>query len=279
MYDKIDQLGKSVIQHGSQSNRIYLMSYNEDENDQAVFIAALDKLAAVKGYDKIVLKLPGRVSTAFIEAGYRQEAQIINFYPDGETCCFLSKFLTANRQENPNKNEQKKIVQAAINHSPGRLRPLSPELKLERLYEKQATAASEVYSRVFASYPFPITDPGYIRKTMLTHVDYYGVLQGDNLVALASAEKNHSLRNAEMTDFAILPEWRGKQLARHLLAYMEKDMHQQGYRTLFTIARAESLPMNFTFAGAGYNFGGFLVNNTQIAGKIESMNIWSKHLG
>jgi hypothetical protein len=36
--------------------------------------------------------------------------------------------------------------------------------------------------------------------------------------------------------------------------------------------------MNATFAKAGYSFGGTLINNTNISGDIESMNVWYKNL-
>jgi len=32
--------------------------------------------------------------------------------------------------------------------------------------------------------------------------------------------------------------------------------------------------MNITFAKAGYRYAGTLVNNTDISGTIESMNVW-----
>jgi hypothetical protein len=37
--------------------------------------------------------------------------------------------------------------------------------------------------------------------------------------------------------------------------------------------------MNITFARAGYRYAGTLVNNTQICGQLESMNVWYKPLG
>jgi beta-lysine N6-acetyltransferase len=36
--------------------------------------------------------------------------------------------------------------------------------------------------------------------------------------------------------------------------------------------------MNKTFAALGYRYGGTLVNNTQICGDLESMNVWHKPL-
>jgi hypothetical protein len=37
--------------------------------------------------------------------------------------------------------------------------------------------------------------------------------------------------------------------------------------------------MNITFAKRGYNFGGRLINNTNICGGTETMNIWYKFSG
>ena len=84
--------------------------------------------------------------------------------------------------------------------------------------------------------------------------------------------------NAEMTDFATLPEFRAQGYAGILLKTMEEQMEKKGIKTVFTIARALSSGMNITFAKNGYTYGGRLVNNTNISGNIESMNIWYKKL-
>jgi putative beta-lysine N-acetyltransferase len=81
-----------------------------------------------------------------------------------------------------------------------------------------------------------------------------------------------------MTDFATHPDWLGHGLAVQLLDVMEDHMTERGICTAYTIARAISPGMNITFAKLGYQFGGCLVNNTNISGRIESMNIWHKPL-
>ena len=81
-------------------------------------------------------------------------------------------------------------------------------------------------------------------------------------------------QNAEVTDFATLPEHRGKRLATHLLWHMERSLKAHGFITAYSIARALSAGMNVTFARMGYRFGGTLINNTDINGRIESMNVW-----
>jgi hypothetical protein len=59
---------------------------------------------------------------------------------------------------------------------------------------------------------------------------------------------------------------------------MEQDMKQRGYLTSYTIARSRSVGMNITFAKLEYIYAGTLINNTNISGQIESMNVWYKHL-
>lgn len=146
------------------------------------------------------------------------------------------------------------------------------------LGEEEADEISEIYKRVFKSYPFPIHDPNYIRKTMREHIRYFGIRANGNLIALSSAEMDVNAANAEMTDFATLPEARGKRTAYYLLRAMEAEMRQTGLKTLYTIARLNSLPMNKTFLKHGYIYSGTLINNTNIDGSIESMNVLYKHI-
>ena len=136
-----------------------------------------------------------------------------------------------------------------------------------------------IYDEVFPTYPFPIGDPSYLRETMQSHVEYFGLEKDGNLVALSSAETDESASNVEMTDFATLRQWRNQGLALCLLSEMEQAMSEAKFSTAYTIARAISAGMNITFAKMGYQYGGRLINNTNISGTIESMNVWHKQLG
>jgi len=55
-------------------------------------------------------------------------------------------------------------------------------------------------------------------------------------------------------------------------------MKSLGIKVVYTIARLNSIPMNKTFLRLNYQYSGTLINNTNIAGKIESMNILYKHI-
>jgi putative beta-lysine N-acetyltransferase len=113
---------------------------------------------------------------------------------------------------------------------------------------------------------------------MHSHVAYFCVERGGQIVALSSAEMDEKNGNVEMTDFATDISWRGRRLATLLLAHMEDAMLQKGLFTAYTISRAASYSINVTFSSMGYSFGGLLVNNTNIAGQIESMTVWYKSL-
>lgn len=113
---------------------------------------------------------------------------------------------------------------------------------------------------------------------MNENVIYFGLWRQSKIVALSSAEMDIESSNAEMTDFATLPGYRGKGLAAFLLQQMESEMRKRHIKTAYTIARALSFGMNITFAKMGYRYSGTLINNTNISGRFESMNVWYKSL-
>jgi putative beta-lysine N-acetyltransferase len=109
-------------------------------------------------------------------------------------------------------------------------------------------------------------------------IRYFIIRKSYQLAAVASCEIDAENLNAEVTDFATDTQFRGMGFAGILLHAMETEMKKEGILLAYTIARATSRPINITFAGAGYHFGGLLPNNTNICGSLESMNVWYKRL-
>jgi putative beta-lysine N-acetyltransferase len=140
-------------------------------------------------------------------------------------------------------------------------------------------AIASCYGTVFESYPFPIHDPDHLEEEMERGTRFFAAWEGDRLVAASSMEPGGARGTVEMTDFATLPGYRGRGLATRLLTIMDRVGRAAGLRVAYTIARARSFGMNLAFARRGYRYGGTLTNNTQIAGAIESMNVWFKPLG
>ncbi|MBL7016431.1 MAG: putative beta-lysine N-acetyltransferase [Kiritimatiellales bacterium] len=272
MADSVEIIENSQLQHGPDNNRIYLMKL--DPADLPGIIDRLDELAEKNGYTKIFAKVPGPCASAFVREGYRREGMIPHFYKGETTATFLGKFIDPAREIAPQRDEIEKIIILAQAKNNSAAKPLPEGYTLRAAVEADADELAAVYKQVFASYPFPIHDPDYLIETMRSHVCYFVAEKDGKIAAASSGEMDQENRNAEMTDFATLPEHLGHGLAVHLLKFMEPEMKQRGIATLYTIARAISPGMNITFAKCGYTFGGTLINNTQISGSIESMNLW-----
>jgi len=274
--DIIETRFGALLQHGPFSRRIYLMKIGDA--DPSRLPDQLDALAREYGYTKIFAKLPRGSEGEFVANGYRVEASVPGFYRGEKAALFLARYLDPARAESPDAAEIARIVELASAKPAVKSPPLSPEFSLRACTPDDIEAMAAIYREVFPTYPFPIHDPAWLLETMASHIDYFGVEHGGRLVALASSEMDLDGLNVEMTDFATLPNFRGHGLALHLLAAMEAAMRRKGMRTAYTIARAISPGMNITFAKAGYRFSGTLVNNTNISGGIESMNVWYKRL-
>jgi lysine 2,3-aminomutase len=278
-YDKIEKINNSTIQHGKNNNRIYLMKL--DKKDYPEIIKKLNSIAKKNEYTKIFVKIPKWAIDEFKKEGYIQEGHIPNFYNNKTDAYFFSKFIDKNRADlAPDKRKQidKNIKLAQSKKKPYLNVEFRPGLKLKILNEGNIDDLAELYKQVFESYPFPIFNPEFIKTTMNDNVVYFGIYDKHNLIAAASSEMDVKSQNAEMTDFATLPDYRGHNLSLTLLREMEAEMRQRKIKTLYTIARSHSPGMNITFAKLNYSYSGTLINNTDIFGKIESMNIWYKNL-
>jgi putative beta-lysine N-acetyltransferase len=211
--------------------------------------------------------------------GYRQEAFVPRFYNGSLDAAFLGKYLDEERGQDSREGKTREILGiAARKQSQGGTTDAADKPAVESAGVEDAAEMSTVYREVFPTYPFPIHDPGYLLETMRNNVRYFCIRQEGRIVSLSSAEMDRESRNVEMTDFATLPSHRGAGHAVHLLGRMEKEMLHLDIPTSYTIARSMSPGMNITFAKLGYVYAGTLVNNTDISGNIESMNVWYKHL-
>ncbi|WP_321346195.1 putative beta-lysine N-acetyltransferase [uncultured Draconibacterium sp.] len=281
MQDKIEKIGNaSIIQHGQLNKRVYLMKLDSTDCPSTI-IQNINKLARENKYTKIFCKIPASAAPLFLANGFLPEAQIPAFYNSEEAAFFVSKFLSSDRLleiETDRLSDLSKLLNEQKSMSMGAKSTRTEGITLRRLDKADYEQITEIYREVFVTYPFPIYNPGFILKSIEDGTQYYGAEIDGKLVALASAEIDKKGKNAEMTDFATLPQFRGRSLAVLLLGEIEKAMKVQGITTLYTIARLNSVGMNKTFLKMNYCYSGTLIKNTHIAGKIESMNVLYKHI-
>lgn len=259
------------------NQRVQVVGYRGP--DLPSLVERLEDEARARGYGKVFLKAQREDRPALEGAGCVCEATIDGYF-NGHPAAVMSLFVDRERTAQPHLRQQQEILEK-IRERPAdpALVPLPEGYEMSVAQSADAEDLADLYATVFASYPFPIAQPEYLVSTMASHVVYRIVRDGDgDVVAAASAETDRDHGNAEMTDFATLPDQRGLGLAQHLLAALERDMGHEEIPNLYTIARARSAGMNRVFYNHGYHWTGTLVNNCHIAGRFEDMHVWCKDL-
>jgi putative beta-lysine N-acetyltransferase len=283
LIDEVQSLGGSQIQHGPFSDRVYALRLAA--SDMPEILDDLEELSVERGYGKIVVKARESHLGELEARGFRVEATIPELFGTGENGLFAGKFLDPQRAVEPRIRRVKEVLEVARREGVGGAPSNEPwtdptevdtELELREAEAEDVEAVASCYRSVFESYPFPIHDPEFIENALDEGTRFFTVWDGESLVAASSMEPGGAPGAVEMTDFATLPSHRGRGLATALLRVMDGQARDVGLRLAYTIARSVSFGMNITFARRSYRYAGTLVNNTQIAGSIESMNVWFK---
>ncbi len=221
--------------------------------------------------------LPGE-EQSWRDLGFRREAIIRGFYPDGVDAHLWAAYADGDRGTSERELDHRlgvTIAQGKTNIEEPIL-PTTFQSRLARL--EDAPEITDLLQQTFEDYPSPIEEE-IIAQQIATHANTFRlVLDGDgNLAAAASAELDHRRGSAEMTDCATRPTYRGHGLMAYLLHTLEKDIAQEFQITdLYTIARADEIGMNCVFSKLGYDYSGRLVNNCRMPNGWESMNVWCK---
>ena len=277
-FDNIEYFNKSIIQHGKYNDRVYILKLSEEDLKDMIDI--IKGLVDKYNYSKVIAKIPKWAYNRFIENGFVKEAFIPSFYNGSIDCYFLCKYnsdIRKNVEISVKKkiNEVLEIAESKKNQQYHIKNKYSERIK--RLDEDDINNLTNLYKKVFSTYPFPIFDEKFIYKKINDDTIFYGIYYKDNLISASSLEIDYDNYNAEMTDFATLEKNRGNNLSYFLLKKMECAVKQLKIKTLYTIARSMSYGMNITFCKMNYEFGGILYNNTCISGGIENMNVYYKN--
>ncbi|WP_094227107.1 putative beta-lysine N-acetyltransferase [Methanolobus psychrotolerans] len=275
--DQVVNIAGSLIQHGPFNDRVYLMKAAPDNLEELPSI--VQGIAQENNYSKIFSRVPASAKEHFLSMGHVEEAFIPGFFNGSEDAVFMARYLSPERLEEQDPNEIATVLETSLskfNELKGM--ELSNDEEFVVCCEEDVLEMAELYRQVFPSYPFPIHDASYLLRTMSEDFVYFGIREKGVLVAVSSCEMDEVNSNVEMTDFATMPGSRGKGYSYYLLDEMEKNMRDKGIKTAYTIARARSYGINTVFSRHSYIYAGTLINNTNISGGIESMNVWYKKI-
>ncbi len=258
------------------NKRIKVLGYEPDRIES--LNAEIEQQARQLGITKLIIYAKKADVPAFLRLGYRQEGRIDGFF-NGENAQMLARFLTMERATSVAPELAEEILRICQAKAGSRVMASPPPgFSLRPAGEEDADELARLYRMVFATYPTPMDNPGYIRQTMRKNTYYLVIETDERIVCAASAEVTPEFGSAELTDCATHPDYLGKGLLQPLFVGLEEKMRDNGVFYLYTLTRAQSHGMNVTAAKLGYHYRGRLVNNCTIYSGFEDMNIWVKPL-
>lgn len=265
---------KLFLDHYSQRIRV---TYYEGNNISGL-IQRVRFLAEANNFDKIIFTPTERDWQIFLTHGYVLEA-IIKYYNQGKNAYVMSKFRSQERLNSAPLMDEILLVEKLMSAPPKfETRPLEKEYNCRLAVKKDISELSKLYKEIFESYPCPLAHEEYLDTVFQKMNIFVVITYNEKIVSAASAELNPALKAAELTDCATLKSYRGLGLMSIILEKLQQELLSRDYICGYTMARARSFGMNMVFYNLGYEFMGRLINNCDIYGAYEDMNIWVRDL-
>lgn len=275
MSDAIDIIGNSLVQHGSGSELAYLLRL--DPADAPDVVEKLEHLACSRGYSKVCAKVPAAEAGRFVAAGYHLEAAIPCFFQQ-DAACFMAKYFSSERKVERQRLLVREVLDVAVAQQRAGAPPVPAGCTLRVAGEADVVEMADFYRDALACKPAQLHDPAFIRGEMRQGSIFFGLWREGSLAALCCARIDSLACSAEMAFFAVQPKSMADQLQTTLLQHMEQKVATLGIRSVFAQVRAYAFGVNINLARSGYHFGGTLTNNSNLYGRLESVNVWHKAL-
>lgn len=256
------------------NQRLKIVDY---EGDPAVLASRMIKLCQEDGLGKIIAVIDDRDEKVFRHNGYILEGNIPGYFKGKDGHC-LSYFTKQERAHSIPLEKEDMIISQAQEVRGQYQFSENNKFVFRDANESDANQLAKLYDTVFKSYPTPMDNPAYIKKVMNQKVLFKVAEVAGQIVSAASADMNSVLLNAEITDCATLTEYRGQGLLSDLIYQLEGELIKKDFVTLFSLSRALSVGVNIVLVKQGYVYSGRQINNCDIMGKFEDMNIWVKRL-
>lgn len=254
-----------------QNERLKIKSINEFKYNDIK--SAID-YAIEKGFGKIILNCRYHYVKSFLEAGFLIEGIIDGFFKGEDAFC-MSYFINPERKISPKEKEEDEIIEKCRSVVLSKTKDINGFI-IRNVTNDDIPQMIELFKTVFKTYPSPVFNPSYLEEVIDTKTHFKVAVLNDKIVSIASAEMDKENLNAEITDCATYPEHRGQGLLTNLINHLEKDLIDMGFYSLYSLSRAINHGINIALKKHGYMYRGRHINNCNICGKYEDMNIWAK---
>lgn len=226
---------------------------------------------------KIISQCRTKSINSFINCGFKIEGYIMGYF-NGEDSYSVSLFVDKNRGISVHQKEEDELLVKIVSNISKTSSKEIGEITVRTACESDIPQMITLFSRVFITYPTPIFNKDYLKDTLNKQILFKVAEYNGQIIGAASADMDWENMNAEITDCATYPEYRGHGILMNLIIALEKDLKQKNYICLYSLSRAINPAINRTLAKLEYKYYGRLINNCHICGNFEDMNIWAKKL-
>lgn len=215
----------------------------------------------------------------FTEAGFCIEGKIAGFFKGKDAYC-LSYFIDSKRKIAANSVEEDMLINQCLKIHGKYIARGSNTLpyRIRTATQRDIGEIVALFSTVFSTYPTPVYDEDYLSQTMNGKILYKVAELEGKIIGIASADMDIENLNAEMTDCATYSEYRGKGVLSNIINELELELKNRNFITLYSLSRAINIGVNMVLCKHEYKYAGRLINNCNICGAFEDMNIWTKNI-
>lgn len=256
------------------NNRLKLTGFDNLSED---CIKELIDFAKSKQLGKIIVFCESKNNNILEKCGFIQEGIIKGFFKGTDAICF-SYFIDIERATSKLMIAEEEILKEALTSNKAYVSKPNFEYCVRTACEKDVPQMVTLFKDVFATYPSPVSNEDYLIEAMKKRVLFKVAEKDGKIIGIASADMAYDNLNAEITDCATLPKYRGNGILPKLIIELEAKLIERGFITLYSLSRANNIGINKTLSKLKYEYNGRLINNCNICGGFEDMNVWTKNI-
>ncbi|MBV4422151.1 putative beta-lysine N-acetyltransferase [Clostridium tyrobutyricum] len=238
-------------------------------------IKRLVHFASRQHLGKIIYNCDAASFKNFIKAGFKLEGKIDSYFK-GESAFCMSYFISKKRKLYNKHSMENLILIQSLNAESTFVPDTTLKYNIRYAEKRDAKQMSELFSKVFFECPSPLFDEKYLKDNMNKRILYKTAVYNGKIISAASAYLNEEDLNAELINCATHPNYRNKGVVSNIISSFESDLISMGYMGIYSLSRATCTSINFALSKNNYKFRGRLINNCNIYGEFEDMNIWVK---